>query len=224
MKVEYKEFGKLKYIVRYPKGYSEGDRCPILFYAHGAGSRGDYIEGLIRNPFFKRTEVYENFPFISIAPQCYAHSWFDIFEELTGLLRHIASESYADPEHIYVMGASMGGYATWQLCISAPEYIAAAVPICGGGVYAFADRIKNVPIWAHHGALDEIVFPDESEKMVNAVIATGGEAHLTVYPDIGHASWIPVYNNPEVFDWLLSKKNTNAKAIVDKYREGEIYG
>lgn len=224
MRTEIKEYGKLKYIIGYPAGYTEGERYPILLFCHGAGSRGDKIEHLLGNPFFKAMKTYEDFPFVTIVPQCHKHSWFDLMESLIALLCHVAGESYADPERVYVMGASMGGYATWQLCCSAPEYIAAAVPICGGGMTWCADRMKNVPIWAHHGALDDVVLLEESEKMVNAVLAAGGDAKLTVYPDVVHASWIPVYNNPEVFKWLLSKKNTNAKAFVDKYREGDLYG
>ena len=63
----------------------------------------------------------------------------------------------------------MGGYGTWQLAISMPEAFAAIVPICGGGMYWDAGRLKKVPVWAFHGDSDPTVFPEESVKMVNAV-------------------------------------------------------
>ena len=74
------------------------------------------------------------------------------------------------------MGASMGGYGTWQLAMSMPKFFAAIVPICGGGMYWNAGRLINTPIWAFHGAKDPTVLCVESEKMVNHVNALGGKA------------------------------------------------
>ena len=118
----------------------------------------------------------------------------------------------------------MGGYACWQMSTSMPEMFAAAIPICGGGIYAFASRMKNLPIWAFHGALDTTVFPEESIKMVNAINAKGGNATLTIYDDVQHASWIPAYNDPETFRWLFSHKKNDGALDKDQYTNSEIYG
>jgi predicted peptidase len=105
----------------------------------------------------------------------------------------------------------MGGYAAWQMGMSLPHIFAAMVPICGGGMYWNASRLKNVPIWAFNGADDTIVYPEESAKMVEAVNSCGGNAMLTLYEGVAHPVWLDVYSNPEVYEWLLAQKKGNSK-------------
>lgn len=224
MKIEISQFEDIKYIIRYPKGYSAKQKYPIIIFLHGAGSRGDDINILSDNPYFKITDKHSDFPFISIAPQCFANTWFDIFEQLKRLICKIAGEDFADAERIYLMGASMGGYASWQAAMSMPDMFAAVVPICGGGMYWNAPRLINTPIWAFHGAKDPVVKVEESIKMVDAVNNSGGNARVTVYPDNLHDAWSDTYNNEEVFKWLLGNKNENVKTITDIYKNSKIYG
>ncbi|HUW20666.1 MAG TPA: prolyl oligopeptidase family serine peptidase [Sedimentisphaerales bacterium] len=72
--------------------------------------------------------------------------------------------------------------------------------------YGFPCRLKNVPVWAFHGAKDEIIPVNESEEMVAAVNACGGNAKLTVYPDAEHNAWTPTYRNKELYDWFLKHR------------------
>jgi len=140
------------------------------------------------------------------------------------MVKEIAALEYVDEDRIYLIGASMGGYATWQLAMSMPEYFAAIAPICGGGIYAFAERLVNTPIWAFHGAKDDVVFVEESERMVNAVNKAGGCAKLTIYPENSHNAWSDTYANKEVFEWMLSHKRQSTEEIADSIHNSEIYG
>jgi dipeptidyl aminopeptidase/acylaminoacyl peptidase len=72
-----------------------------------------------------------------------------------------------------------------------------------------ADKLNDVPVWAFHGAKDNLVPVKESEEMVQAIKAAGGDAKLTVYPDAGHDSWTATYNNQELYDWLLQHHKSN---------------
>ena len=220
---EYTNFG-LRYIVRYPKGFTKSKQYPAIFCLHGAGGRGNNIDLLITNPFFKETEKLTDFPFVLVAPLCTENTWFDLFPNLKDLVRHTAALPFVDEKRLYMMGASMGGYATWQLAMSMPEYFAAIAPVCGGGMYWNAARLLNVPVWAFHGGKDPVVFHEESEKMVAAVNVAGGNARLTIYPENEHNAWTDTYKNPELFRWFLSNENQNATALTDKYTDVEIYG
>jgi predicted peptidase len=100
----------------------------------------------------------------------------------------------------------MGGYGTWTLAAAYPDRFAAIAPICGGGKAFMAYRLKDVPVWAFHGAKDNVVPVKESEELVNAIKARGGDAKLTVYPDAGHDSWTATYNNQELYDWFLKHR------------------
>lgn len=224
MNIEVKKYKELQYVVRYPDNYIEGNKYPVIILLHGAGGRGDDINVTIENPYFQISEKIENFPFISVAPLCCKNTWFDLFEQLKSFALMIAMEHYSDNERIYLMGASMGGYGTWQLAMSMPEVFAAIAPICGGGMYWNAGRLVNVPVWAFHGKKDNVVLVRESEKMVEAVNNCGGNAKLTVYPDNEHNAWSDTYGNEEVYSWLLSHKNENSKLIEDMYKDSEIFG
>lgn len=75
----------------------------------------------------------------------------------------------------------MGGYTAWMTAMTKPEVFAALIPVCGGMCWD-AGKLKSIPIWAFHGALDTTVFVTESINMVNAVNNSGGNAKLTIYP------------------------------------------
>ena len=66
-----------------------------------------------------------------------------------------------------------------------------------------AKRLKNLPVWAFHGARDPVVPLEESKKMVAVVEQAGGEAKLTVYPEAEHDSWTATYDNQGLYDWFL---------------------
>lgn len=226
MKNEIKTLGELKYMIRYPKGYQEGKQYPVILMLHGAGGRGGEIEMVIKdNPFFKITEEkFPEFPFITVAPHCTLNTWFDHFETLERLVRWVYEQKFTDPDRIYGMGVSMGGYGLWQLAMSMPKFFAAIVPICGGGMYWNAARLVNVPVWAHHGEIDHVVKVEESIKMIEAIKKYGGETKLTIYPGIDHNSWTPTFENPQVFEWLLAHTNQNSAELREEYTNQELFG
>lgn len=217
------QFGSLRYLLRFPRDYKEGERRAVILALHGAGYRGEDLNVLAQNPVFTCTQALERFPFILVAPQCHKNTWFDLFETLISFVHHIASEPYADPDRISVMGASMGGFATWQLGMSIPERFCAMIPICGGGMDWNAPRLVHVPVRAFHGAEDDIVLPVESEKMVASLQRAGGDAALTVYPGTKHNAWTPTYSDQSLFDWLASQVRREAKLRADGF-VGDDFG
>ena len=206
MRYESAEFCGLHYLIRYPQHYCETDRHPVILFLHGAGGRGSDLEHLKTNPYFQITDKAEEFPFLTFAPQCHMDTWFDLFETLIRFAEAIAARPDVDSSRIYVMGASMGGFATWQIAMSRPDLFAAIVPICGGGMYWNAGRLRDMPVWAFHGKLDDTVFVEESEKMVAWMRRYGGDPKLTIYPENGHNAWSDTYGNRDVFRWLLEHK------------------
>jgi predicted peptidase len=92
-----------------------------------------------------------------------------------------------------------------------PERFAALAPISGGGLpeAGFPDRVcalKEVPVWAFHGQADPIVPVSESQVLVDALQACGGDAKLTVYPDAGHDVWTRTYDDSRLYQWFLEHR------------------
>jgi len=197
-----------KYLLFLPEGYGEKkQRWPVILFLHGAGERGDDLKKVKKHGPPKIVEKQKDFPFIVVSPQCPSQDWWtDKVEVLTNLLDDIVSRYDVDTDRIYLTGLSMGGYGTWTLAAAHPDRFAAITPICGGGKRFMALTLKDVPVWAFHGAKDGVVPPKESEEMVKAIKARGGEAKLTVYPDAGHDSWTATYNNQELYDWFLKHR------------------
>jgi len=202
-----------RYLLYLPEGYGKKDKkWPLIMFLHGAGERGSDLELIKKHGPPKLIEQGRKFDFIVLSPQCPQGQWWTSRTELlSALLDDIESKYAVDKDMVYLTGLSMGGFETWTLASTYPERFAAITPICGGGESFFAGRLKDVPIWAFHGAKDELVPLQRSKEMVDAVNAAGGNAKLTVYPDAGHDSWTQTYNNPELYEWFLSHRISDRK-------------
>ena len=217
------QYKKIQYIVNYPTSFDATKKNAIIIFLAGAGSRGGNIELLRTNPYFVETRKI-NLDAVTIAPQCYADTWFEIFEQLIELVDYVRKLSWADERRVYLVGASMGGYAVWQLAMTKPNWFAAIVPICGGGMYWNAGRLKKTKIWAFHGVNDTVVSCEETKKMVESINQAGGDAKITLFENIGHDSWMKVYGDHKVFDWLLDQKLTLYAEEKNKYDTTKQYG
>ncbi|MDF5739386.1 MULTISPECIES: prolyl oligopeptidase family serine peptidase [unclassified Nostoc] len=186
---------------------------PTILFLHGAGERGSNLDDLKKQGVTKIVEQQPDFPFIVISPQCPRGEYWNI-ERLSVLLDQVMSghkpqngyASYVDPDRVYLTGLSMGGYGTWHLAAAQPQRFAAIAPICGGGNPQAAGKLKNLPVWAFHGARDNVVPLKESEIMVSALKARHGNVKFTVYPEAEHDSWTQTYNNPELYEWFLQHR------------------
>ncbi len=198
---------KVPYLLILPDGYQADQTYPLLLCLHGSGECGDDLKGVTKNgPFAKIKE--RKLPLIVLAPQCPPNQWWDALA-LEKLLDEIVAKYPVDKSRVYLTGLSLGGYGVWSLGLTRPERFAALVPICGGGEPGnVTPGVKYPPIWAFHGALDDIVPPIESERMVEALKKIGAEVRLTIVPEAGHACWDKVYEDPAFFPWLLAQKRT----------------
>jgi len=192
-----------QYLLSLPEGYGMVDqKWPLVLFLHGAGERGSDLELVKSHGPPKLIAAGKKFPFIMVAPQCPAGQYWSE-DVLVPLLDRIEDRYAVDKSRVYVTGLSRGGYGTWGLALRNPDRFAAIVPICGGGDESLICSIKNLPVWAFHGAKDPVVPLRESQEMVDALKACGGNVKLTVYPEAGHDSWTETYNNPESYTWML---------------------
>jgi predicted peptidase len=204
----------LKYLLHVPEQaqHSRHEKWPAILFLHGLGESGDDPSAVLREglpPFVVR---HPDFPFIVIAPQCPWNTWWpELADWLDQLLQECGSTLPIDHQRLYLTGLSMGGFGSWYLGARWPRRFAAVAPICGGGLifHGFPERVqrlKDTPVWAFHGAKDDVVPLDESQTLVDALRKCGGKVEFTVYPEAAHNSWTPTYNNPELYRWFLSHR------------------
>ena len=218
-------WGELPYIVKYPVARSTSN--PTIIFLHGAGTRGRDISVLERNSFLGVNSCIsdKDSPFMVFAPLCTKDSWYDVFEQLQEFVNIVVARPEVDESRLYLVGNSMGGYGAWQLAMTMPEYFAALVPICGGGMRWNVGRLIHIPVWAFHGREDKTVPVQESILMVDGLNKAGGKARLTIMEDTGHNCWDAAYGMKKLFDWMLSQKKTGtATAQNNKYADSKLFG
>ena len=219
---------RLPYRLLMPKTLNSSASYPLVLFFHGSGERGDDNQKQLQHGVarFAAEASQTRYPCFVLAPQCPANldnqptMWTGELERMHSLklapeaaiplrtaleLTKAIQQKYpVDTARIYVTGISMGGFATWEALIRYPEKFAAAIPVCGGGDISYADRIRNIPVWAFHGADDSRVPVECSRSMVQVMEKEGGHPRYTEYPGVGHNSWDRAYAEPKLLSWLFS--------------------
>jgi predicted esterase len=208
---------RYEYRVDWPRDYDRenGPPLPLLLFLHGSGERGDDLERVRVHGPVKVEQAGRHLPFLIVSPQCPAGEWWSA-AQLKDLLDEVEAKYRVDADRVFVTGLSMGGYGTWELAAECPERFAAIAPICGAGGVADAPRLKDLPAWVFHGQQDRSVPFQRSAEMVKALRKAGGRVRFTKYPDRGHDSWTPTYENPELYEWLLKQKRGALPEPVSK--------
>ncbi|MBC8194007.1 MAG: prolyl oligopeptidase family serine peptidase [FCB group bacterium] len=203
---------KLKYFVHQPTAGPPAEGYPLILFLHGAGQRGDDLEIMADHGLLMQVNAQADFPYLVCAPQCpLGETWALYLDELCLLLDEMERDYPVNADRIIISGLSMGGNGSWLLACKDPRRFAAAVPICGWGdwILDFPERVasmRSVPVWAFHGADDDVIPVAESQKMVDALTSAGGQAKLTIYPGVTHNSWDQAYAEAELYGWLESKR------------------
>ena len=201
------EFKGIHYLFYYPKNYEQGKKYPVMFHLHGAGSRGtnfDNFEGsVILNALDREDSPLSNG--FCVFPQCHKDTWFDIWDNLLGLVKEIYNREDVDKSNFNASGISMGGYGIYQVMMCLPELFHKAIVCCGGGMYWNSGAIKNIKFRIFHGEKDVAVFPEESRRMYARLKEACADVTLTIYPECDHNCWEKTYTNYKNLQWLFEK-------------------
>lgn len=201
------------------------DKLPLVIFLHGSGERGNNNEAQLSNGVlaFVEKENYQKNPCFIIAPQCpNDQRWCEVkrpegpvfqpqptepMRLLIKVLEKILIENpQIDPNRIYITGLSMGGFGTFDLVNRLPDLFAAAMPLCGGYDTSQSKNFQKIPFWILHGRRDDVVPPQWSLRMVNAMKTNKSTVKYTEYNTLGHSIWQETYYNPAVMEWIFSQK------------------
>jgi predicted peptidase len=209
----------MDYLVYLPEGYGQDPekQWPLIFFLHGAGSAENdskFVMSYGLPEVLYVGEQPEEFPFIVVSPQAFPGvPWWegDSLAVLNVLLDEVLDTYRVDPDRVYLTGLSMGGYGSWWLASAYPDRFAAMVSVSGSGFRSpvlpgpeVICKLKDLPVWAIHGAQDRISDPVANQLYAVALKDCGGEVEWTLYPDAGHGqTYARAYRDPAVYKWLL---------------------
>lgn len=181
---------------------------PLVIYLHGRG--GDVMTP--EQPWdarsFSAEDNYRKRPCVIIAPQCpKEQSWSGANADgVVEIIEDLRKNLSIDKNRIYLTGYSMGAYGTFHLLAQEPKLFAAAVPIAGGGNPNSVRDYKKVPLWVFHGAKDDIVKPEQSRRMVEALEDARAEVKYTEFPEGDHGISGRVYSDAAVHEWIFQQQ------------------
>ena len=203
-RIEHKNGNTFSYVEYSP--LQKRAKMPLIMQLHGAGERGNGQDELARVDIHGFSELLKekDYDCIVAMPQCPENTfWVARVESIVRFIEELIEKYDADPDRVYLTGLSMGGYGTWFTAMARPDLFAAIAPVCGGGM-AWNAGVLKMPVWAFHGAEDTVVSPTQSDEMVAALRAIGGDVIYTRVDGVGHDVWENAYRE-ELLLWLLSK-------------------
>lgn len=205
-RIEHREEGWIFPFVEYSPEV-KSNKMPLIVQLHGAGERGTGKEDIKAVDLYGFSKYLKenSHECIVIMPQCPLDTfWAARVESIIKFIEQLIKEFGADEDRIYLTGLSMGGYGTWFTAMAKPNMFAAIAPVCGGGM-AWNAEVLKMPIWAFHGADDNIVSPTQSDEMVAKLRELDADIKYSRLDGVGHNAWDFAYNK-DLMEWLLSKK------------------
>lgn len=215
-----------------PVDYDPAKSYPLVLYFHGAGQSGSNNTSQVDEwgsmpramlNMARRTK----YPAFFVAPQAprpegddrwvnwdWGRGSYDInavpesasMKKALAILATLRGMYNVDPDRIYVMGESMGGFGTWDAIARHPEIFAAGVPTDGGGSPQAAATLRNTAILSAHYSMDGAVPSSSDREMFRAVAAAGGRPTYVEIQQSGHGVAGALVGNEQFYDWLYAQR------------------
>jgi predicted esterase len=212
------DFNYLQYL---PIGYDDDPSAdwPLVIFLHGMGERSTgetnpmdpvHLSKLRTLGPTLRVQQGTEFPFLLISPQC-ATDWWN-GAQLEAFITEMERRYRVDRTRIYLTGLSMGGFGVYDLAQRNPSRYAAIAPISAAPQVdtsnsAAAPKLRDLPLWAFHGANDPLYSVPDLQAYLDLIRNVGGNPLVTIYttpPGNVHDSWVPAYANDALYSWLLT--------------------
>lgn len=213
-------------LFRSEKAETTTEAVPLVVFLHGAGERGNDNNAQLKYcvNYFLDDTITNQYPFLLLVPQCpegkrWVNTDWSLPEhqmeseptaELLYVMHLVDSLvvcGAVDANHVYIAGISMGGFGVWDALQRWPDKFAAAIAICGGGDPAYAEKMHGIPVYIFHGMQDDVVLPQRSIQMYNALQAAGNnKAILVTYHDLAHDCWDEAFHTKGLLKWLFEER------------------
>ena len=180
----------VKYHVYVPE-YGEDVEVPVCMYLPGSGETTDHSSTLtIGLPEMLNKGVMTPSGIV-VCPEVPADGYFEnaaYQQALVELSQQVCNDYNGDSERISLSGHSYGAIAGYDMIDRYPGYFSAFVPISGGS-YEASSAMKDVKIWAFHGAGDNTGNRTNYSlvrNLISQLQRMGGQATLHTFENMQH--------------------------------------
>ena len=209
------------YLLYLPEGYEDEPEkaWPLIFFLHGTGDRGDNVFLIAKASPFMMIREKGPLPCMIVAPLLNISAEYRSFPEayMDGVLAEILADYRVDQKRIYVTGLSMGGEAIYRFALHQPHTFAAIAALAAFDARFYPDavragyvpstesltEIKDLPVWAIHGADDQVIPLSAAQSTVEALRQAGVNVRFTILENHDHDVWTDTYSDPKFYDWLF---------------------
>lgn len=187
---------------------SARDSLPVILFLHGRSLCGSNLSSVFKygtlDALNKGLKLNANV----IAPQNPGGSWKP--DKLIRLVDWCLKEYGGDRNRVYVIGMSLGGYGTMDLCGTYPDRIAAGIAFCGGTTLKDYTGLSKLPFWIIHGTADKAVPLSASKKVVDYLLVNHLDERLLYdwLSGFSHGILARAFYMPKFYDWLFSHNLT----------------
>lgn len=178
------------YRVYVPTSYRPDRRWPLAIALHGWGGDENSLFDGRQNGELKR--VAEAAGYLIACPKGRGPTSLylgNAGKDVLDVVRQMEKDYNIDPDRIYLLGHSMGGYGAWSVAANNPGVFAAIAPVSGLGSILITARLKNLlhtPWLVTHGVKDRTISIEESRRMVSAGRKLGIEIRFDEIPEGDH--------------------------------------
>jgi predicted peptidase len=188
------------------------EKTPVIIFLHGASLCGHNLNRVRRYGPLDAIVKGREIDAITIVPQNTGGAWNP--KKVMQVLDWVKANYACDTTRVYVLGMSLGGYGTMDVCDTYPDRIAAGMALCGGCSYSDVANLGKLPFWIIHGTADRAVSISQSKRVVNNLKASGNDSRLRYdwLPGADHGAPARIFYLKKTYDWLFSH------SLVDKDR------
>jgi predicted esterase len=206
--------GRLQwYGMHVPQRYvGSKDKWPLIVYLHGYGCTADEAFFL---PVGLIAEADKR-GYLVATPHGRGDRFYrgDGDLDVQEVLRDVKRRYRVDPDRVYLMGHSMGGYGTNNVATRHPDQFAAVAPFEGTDSIPLSRNLLHVP-WLAVGAVEDLdANAEQARAMYGALSEAGQDATLLVY-DLKIHEYSSIYDTlPRLFDFFAAHERDRDPSVV----------
>jgi len=194
-----------------PGQRSKRESFPLVVVLHG--------KGVNQNAWFDYTpikEYAEGHGYVVAAP----YGRGDYFyrgaaeQDVLDIIQTVKGKLSIDPDRVYLVGHSMGGWGTWWVGLRNSDIFAAIAPMSGFAQMELLPNALHLDPFIIHDAEDPIVSVEQSRMPVKRLTELGISFHYKEEHGYGHSSKMIGDNFPNLFEWMEGHRRNPRPDVI----------